>query len=118
MSTMYENIMALCEESGIKAGKMCNDLGLSRSLMTDLKAGRKKGVTNKTAVKIAEYFGVSVDRVFGIEKTASPEDEAVWDFREDLRRNEVRVLLKSIRDMSGEEIEAMADFAKRLKGVK
>lgn len=75
MGTIYENIMALCEESGIKAGKMCGDLQLSRSLMTDLKAGRKKGITDKTAVKIANYFGVSVDRVFGVETQKDPAGE-------------------------------------------
>ena len=75
MGTIYENILNLCEEKGIKAGKMCGDLQLSRSLMTDLKAGRKKGVTDKTAVKIAEYFGVSVDRVFGVEKEKDPAGE-------------------------------------------
>lgn len=42
---------------------MCVDLGLSKSLMTDLKSGRKKGITSETAQKIADYFSVSVDRV-------------------------------------------------------
>jgi transcriptional regulator with XRE-family HTH domain len=60
MSTIHENIMRLCEESGIKPGKMCSDLGMSRSLMTDLKAGRKKSVSLETAQKIADYFGVTV----------------------------------------------------------
>lgn len=77
MGTIYENILNLCAEKGIKPGKMCGDLHLSRSLMTDLKAGRKKGVTDKTAVKIAEYFGVSVDRVFGVGKEKSPSEDGV-----------------------------------------
>lgn len=68
MSTLYENIRALCSEKNIKPGKMCVDLGLSKSLMTDLKAGRKKTVRVDTARKIADYFGVTVDRVLGTEK--------------------------------------------------
>jgi transcriptional regulator with XRE-family HTH domain len=54
---------------------MCVDLGLSKSLMTDLKAGRKKTIRADTAQKIADYFGVTVDRVLGAEKeTAAPKD--------------------------------------------
>ena len=63
MWTLYESILSLCQKRGIKGGKMCVDLGLSKSLMTDLKSGRKKGITSETAQKIADYFSVSVDRV-------------------------------------------------------
>ena len=60
---LYESILSLCQEKGIKGGKMCVDLGFNKSLMTDLKSGRKKGITSETAQKIADYFSVSVDRV-------------------------------------------------------
>lgn len=68
MSTLYENILTLCAENEIKGGKMCVDLGLSKSLMSGLKSGRKKTIQIDTAQKIADYFGVSVDRVMGVEK--------------------------------------------------
>ena len=47
---------------------MCTDLGFSKSLMTDLKSGRKKGVNAETAQKIASYFGVSVGYLLGEEE--------------------------------------------------
>ena len=37
MGTLYDNIMALCESRGIKGGKMCTDVGISKGLLTDLK---------------------------------------------------------------------------------
>lgn len=79
MWTLYESLLSLCQEKGIKGGKMCTDLGLSKSLMTDLKAGRKKSIHSDTAQKIAEYFGVSVDRVLGAETENAPtlKDERV-----------------------------------------
>ena len=55
MCTLYDNILSLCQDKGIKGGKMCVDLGLSKSLMTDLKSGRKKDITLDTAKKIADY---------------------------------------------------------------
>ncbi len=65
MASLYENIQQLCDQNGIRPGRLCDDLGLSRGLMTDLKMGRKKGVTADTAQKIASYFGVSVGYLLG-----------------------------------------------------
>lgn len=68
MGTLYERLSSLCEERGIKGGRMCVDLGISKSLMTDLKSGRKKGVNAETAQKIASYFNVSVGYLLGEEE--------------------------------------------------
>lgn len=65
MASLYENIQQLCEEKGIRPGRLCDELGISRGLMTDLKMGRKKGVSAQTAQKIAGYFGVSVGHLLG-----------------------------------------------------
>ena len=51
---------------------MCTDLGISKSLMTDLKMGRKKSVSAETAQKLASYFGVSVGYLLGEETEKSP----------------------------------------------
>lgn len=67
MGTLYERLLMLCNDRGIKGGRMCADLGISKSLMTDLKSGRKKGVNAETAQKIATYFGVSVGYLLGEE---------------------------------------------------
>ena len=61
MLTLYERLCYLCNQKGVSGGKMCSELGLSRSVMTDLKSGRKKGFSAEIAQKIATYFGVSVD---------------------------------------------------------
>ena len=68
MSTLYENIISLCDKKGIKGGKMCTDLGISKGLLTDLKMGRRFGVSAVTAQKIASYFDVSVGYLLGEEK--------------------------------------------------
>lgn len=65
MGNLYETIQSLCQQRGIRPGRLCDDLGLSRGLMTDLKMGRKKSVSAETAQKIAGYFGVSVGFLLG-----------------------------------------------------
>ena len=67
MANLYESILKLCERDGIRPGRLCNELGISRGLMTDLKMGRKKSVSAETAQKIASFFGVSVGVLLGHE---------------------------------------------------
>ena len=62
MANLYETIQTLCENRGIRPGR------LSRGLMTDLKMGRKKTINAETAQKIAGYFGISVGRLLGYEE--------------------------------------------------
>ena len=47
---------------------MCTDTGISKGLLTDLKMGRRSGVSAATAQKIASYFGVSVGYLLGEEQ--------------------------------------------------
>lgn len=76
------NIIALCESSSRKVtpSKMCTDLELSRSLTTKLKNDPKRSISGETALKIADYFGVSVDQVLGSEqkeKSPAPEGDGL-----------------------------------------
>ena len=75
MGTLYKNIVALCEQRGIKGGRMCTDLGISKGLLTDLKMGRRTGVSAATAQKIASYFGVSVGYLLGEEEQEEKDDD-------------------------------------------
>lgn len=72
MGTLYENIIALCKERGIKGGKMCTDIGMSKGILTDLKMGRQTGISAANAQKIASYFGVSVGYLLGQETEKTP----------------------------------------------
>jgi hypothetical protein len=77
------NIIALCESSSRKVtpSKMCTDLELSRSLTTKLKNDPERSISGETALKIADYFGVSVDQVLGSEqKEKSPTPEGAEPF--------------------------------------
>ena len=65
MATVYEMIESLSRERGITGSKMCDDLGISRSTMTELRKGRAKTMNLEKAGKIADYFGVSTDYLLG-----------------------------------------------------
>jgi transcriptional regulator with XRE-family HTH domain len=75
LGTLYNNIIELCNERGIKGGKMCTDIGMSKGILTDLKMGRQSGISAANAQKIASYFGVSVGYLLGKDdkKETAPE---------------------------------------------
>lgn len=72
MCTLYERIQELCKSKGVSGSRMCLDLGMSKSTLSDLKSGRKKGVTAETAQKIASYLGVTVEYLLGEEQKEKP----------------------------------------------
>ena len=72
MGTLYENIISLCNQRGIKGGKMCTDIGMSKGILTDLKMGRQTGISAANAQKIAAYFDVTVGYLLGEEEKEKP----------------------------------------------
>lgn len=110
MCTIYENIKVLCDEKNIKPGRMCTDIGISKSILTGLKNGTKKNIQTDTAQKIADYFGVSVDRVLGSEqKEKSPTPEGMELDAETIELREIW------NTADQEEREALLAMAKMLK---
>lgn len=119
MGTLYENIKELCEEKGIAPSNFGAEITGSKAFMTELKKGRKKGVSAETAKKIADYFGVSVDRVlYGKREDAHirMDGEDLGEWLEDLRtRPETKALLSASRGMTKEQVEKMANFITEMK---
>ena len=103
MANLYETIEKVCAERNIRPGRLCDELGLSRGLMTDLKMGRKKSVNAETARKIADYLGVSVGYLLGQDTPKDILDEVdvafYGDFKEldEQEKNAVRDMVRIMR---------------------
>ena len=104
MGSLYEMITKLCTQHGIRPGRLCDELGLSRGLMTDLKMGRKKGISAETAQKIAAFFGVSVGYLLGQEEASDILEEVdvafYGDFKEldEEQKEAVREMVRAMRN--------------------
>lgn len=110
MGTLYDNIMELCESRGIKGGKMCTDVGISKGLLTDLKMGRRTGVSAVTAQKIATYFDVSVGYLLGEEdKKEKPTDDI------DGLSMEMQELIDRIKALPEDKIQLLLQVAKSIE---
>ncbi len=99
MGNLYETIQTLCEAKGIRPGRLCDDLGLSRGLMTDLKMGRKKSLSAATAQKIASYLGISVARLLGEQDILDEVDIAFYDDFKELDEAQKQTLRDMVRLM-------------------
>ena len=54
---------------------MCVDIGISKGIISRLKIEPNKTINAGTAQRIADYFGVSVDRIIGVEKETKTNDD-------------------------------------------
>jgi transcriptional regulator with XRE-family HTH domain len=109
MSDLYSNIHALCEKEGIKDGTLCGNIGIRRSFLSELKAGRTKSLSTEVLSKIASYFNVSVDYLLtGVQKENPPQqpqsevDAAVERIR------------KKLESMPKEQREALMNLIEKM----
>jgi transcriptional regulator with XRE-family HTH domain len=102
MGILYKNIISLCEERGIKGGKMCTDIGMSKGILTDLKMGRQTGISAANAQKIAAYFGVSVGYLLGEEE--QKEKPTVQD---DGLSEKQKAFIEKVMQMSDVELDKL-----------
>ena len=110
MGTLYEKIQELCKNKGVSGSRMCLDLGLSKSTMSDLKYGRTKGMSTTTAQKIASYFDVSLGYLLGEEE--KKENPTVKD---DGISGDMQELIDCIKKLPEDKIQMLLQVAKSIR---
>lgn len=113
MGNLYDTILTLCESRGIKGGKMCTDIGISKGLLTDLKMGRRTGVSAVTAQKIASYFNVSVAYLLGEEKDEDQKEKPT--VQDDGLSEEKRKLIDKIKKLPEDKIQLLLQIAESIQ---
>jgi transcriptional regulator with XRE-family HTH domain len=83
---------------------MCNDLGISKGLITDLKMGRRTGVSAVTAQKIAAYFDVSVGYLLGEEEMGIKKEQPT---EIDGLSETQKSLIKKVMQMSDADLDRL-----------
>lgn len=116
MDNIGTNIRTARKAKGITMKELGTLIGASESAVSLYENGKREP-SYETLLMIAEELGTSVSALMGEEtKKAPSEDGEIDELLEELRREEVRTLLEATRGMSRGEVEAMADFARKLKG--
>ncbi len=113
MSDLYKKIAELCAKKGVSLNCMCNETGISRSSLSELKAGRCKSISSDSLAKIADYFSVPTDYVLG--KMDSGNDEFDEYLEMLASREELRMLFKLAKDASKDDVEQAVKIIEALK---
>lgn len=87
MANTHELIEAICKTKGSNITKLCGDIGIPRSVFSELKAGRTKQLSSKYLSSIADYLNVTVDYLLGNEEKPTPK-EGELDVKEAITRLE------------------------------
>lgn len=74
----FDNFVRLCEQKGVKPSRALTEAGVPKSAYsywrTEAGAGNDAKPTNQNAVKLAQYFGVTVDYLLiGSQKENPPQ---------------------------------------------
>lgn len=114
MDNLFARIQSLCEEKGIRPGRLCDELNLSRSLMTDLKMGRKKSVSAETAQKIAAFFHVSVGYLLGQEGSENVQTSAAYT-KSDILEDVDIAFYGDFKELNEDEKETVRDMVRLMR---
>ena len=109
MSDLYSNIHALCEKEGIKDGALCGNIGIRRSFLSELKAGRTKSLSAEVLSKIAAYFNVSVDYLLTGEQKENPPQQPQSEVDAAVER-----IRKKLESMPKEQREALMNLIEKM----
>ena len=120
MENLYNTIEELAIKNGVSIFKMCKEIGIRQSVISDLKHGRQSGISAKNLDKIAAYFGVTVSYLLGTETKKSPsEDGDLAEYLSELRdRPEMRMLFHTFKGATKEQIEAIVAAWEAMNGRK
>lgn len=109
MSDLYSNIHSLCEKEGIKDGTLCSNIGIRRSFLSELKAGRTKSLSTEVLSKIATYFNVSVDYLLTGKQKENPPQQPQSEVDAAVER-----IRKKLESMPKEQREALMNLIEKM----
>lgn len=70
----YQRFEELCTQKGVRPGRACTEMGLSRSLAAKWKSTGAQLPSVDVLAKMSAYFGVSIDRILGKEEAPAGAD--------------------------------------------
>ena len=109
----FDNFVKLCEEKGVKPSRALTNAGVPKSAYsywrTEASFGNDAKPTNQNAVKLAQYFGVTVDYLLTGEQKENPPQQPQSEVDADIKWIEQKLV-----EMSKEKREALMKLIKTM----
>ena len=107
MSELYDRIDKICKARRTNITALCRMAGVSRSILSELKAGRTKTLTMETAQKLADALQVSLNFLQGDFNGDEPIEVTVsLDALKELAEKEKAPTRTGEREISDDDIKA------------
>lgn len=105
----FDNFVKLCEQKGVKPSRALTDAGVPKSAYSYWRAeagiGNDAKPTNQNAVKLAQYFNVSVDYLLTGEQKENPPQQPQSEVDAAVER-----IRKKLESMPTEKREALMNL--------
>lgn len=119
---MYEIYLRLLEERGVSTADVCKATGISQSAMSNWKKRRGK-IGISTARKIANFFGVTVEYLYGddaVQNNGQQDGYYVYGetaevAQEIFENKDMRILFSAARNSRPEDLRYAAELLQRFK---
>lgn len=109
----FDNFVKLCEEKGVKPSRALTDAGVPRSAYSywrrEAGIGNDAKPTNQNAVKLAQYFGVTVDYLLTGNQKENPPQQPQSEVDAALER-----IRRKLESMPKEQREALMNLIEKM----
>lgn len=109
----FDNFVRLCEQKGVKPSRALTEAGVPKSAYsywrTEAGAGNDAKPTNQNAVKLAQYFNVSVDYLLTGNQKENPPQQPQSEVDAALER-----IRKKLESMPKEQREALMNLIEKM----
>lgn len=109
----FDNFVRLCEQKGVKPSRALTEAGVPKSAYsywrTEAGAGNDAKPTNQNAVKLAQYFGITVDYLLTGNQKENPPQEPQSEVDAAVER-----IRKKLESMPKEQREALMNLIEKM----
>ena len=109
----FDNFVRLCEQKGVKPSRALTEAGVPKSAYsywrTEAGAGNDAKPTNQNAVKLAQYFDVTVDYLLTGEQKEKPPQQPQSEVDAALER-----IRRKLESMPKEQREALMNLIEKM----
>ena len=109
----FDNFVRLCEQKGVKPSRALTEAGVPKSAYsywrTEAGAGNDAKPTNQNAVKLAQYFGVTVDYLLTGNQKRKPAQQPQSEVDAAVER-----IRRKLESMPKEQREALMNLIEKM----
>lgn len=109
----FDNFVRLCEQKGVKPSRALTEAGVPKSAYsywrTEAGVGNDAKPTNQNAVKLAQYFGVTVDYLLTGNQKENPPQQPQSEVDAAVER-----IRKKLESMPKEQREALMNLIEKM----